>query len=410
MKPALLAALLAFVAPASAAAPRRVLIIGLDGFEWSILRPLAAAGRLPNLKKLIDAGASGVMRVPPPLRSPAIWTTIATGAPPSEHGIEDFFVGTRRVSSGDRRSEAVWESASASSRTVLVVGWLATWPAETVRGSIVSDQALNPFVREGGVFPPGLDARPAWDYLGEESAERLKRFLPFRWRPDYEKREQKDSPEYRRDDMVKRRLAWTYMRDESHARIAERLLRRDRPDLTMIHLWGADHVSHGFWREAYGAASAEERRDFGRLIPDYYAYLDEVVGRLLRAAGPGVLVIALSDHGFQAWTPPPGDPHPELSGNHRENAVLIISGAGVKRGARLEGAVPLDIAPTVLRALDVAASDDVRGRVLEAAFEPGALPPPKPRRPVLRRPHSSAPPSELAPAEADRLRAMGYLR
>ena len=162
--------------------------------------------------------------------------------------------------------------------------------------------------------------------------------------------------------------------------------------------------------EAYGAATPAERRDFGRLIPDYYAYLDEVVGRLVAAAGPDVLVVALSDHGFQAWTPPPGDPHPQLSGNHRPEAVLILAGPGVRRGAKLEGAVPLDIAPTVLRALDAPAPDGMRGRVLEAAFEPGALPAPKPARPALPRRTAVAAPSELSPAEAERLRAMGYLR
>ncbi len=89
--------------------------------------------------------------------------------------------------------------------------------------------------------------------------------------------------------------------------------------------------------------------------------------------------------------------------------MLILSGPGVRRGAKLEGAVPLDIAPTLLRALDVPASDGIRGRVLITAFEPGALPPAKPARPALRRP-AAGPPSELSPAEADRLRAMGYLR
>jgi predicted AlkP superfamily phosphohydrolase/phosphomutase len=412
LKALLACAALALAAASASAQPRRVLIVGLDGLEWNIVRPLAAAGRLPNLARMIAGGASGVMRVTPPLRSPSIWTTIATGAPSSEHGIEDFFVGERRVSSADRRAEALWESASASSRTVLVVGWLATWPAETVRGTIVSDQALNRFADGGRVSPAdALGGVPAaaWDYRGEESAQRLKRFLPFRWEPDYARRYRADSAEFARHDLVARRLAWVYMRDESFARIAERLLARDRPDLTMIHLWGVDHVSHAFWRHAYGAATAQEKADFGGLIPAYYEYLDEVLGRLARAAGPDALVIALSDHGFEAWTPPPGDPHPFLSGNHEPNAFLALAGPGVKPARTLEGAVPLDIAPTVLRALDAAPPDGQKGRALLEAFEPGALPPARPARPALRRPPKSAP-QRMSDAEIERLRALGYLR
>jgi predicted AlkP superfamily phosphohydrolase/phosphomutase len=399
-------------ASCAAASPRRAIVIGLDGFDWGVIRPLMERGRLPNLARLAVEGSTGTMRVPPPLRSPAIWTSAATGVSPAAHGIDDFFVGDRRVSSADRRVEAVWESASISSRTVAVVGWLATWPAETVRGVIVSDQALNPEVREGRVFPTDALAEfptwAAWDYLGAQSAERLDRFLPFRWDPGYAARWPEGSPEFRRHDLVKRRLAWAFMRDESHARILEALLRR-KPALAMIHLWGADHASHAFWRAAFGDAGEDERRDFGGVIAAYYEYLDELVGRLTRAAGPDAIVLVLSDHGFQAWTPPPGDPHPFLTGNHAPDAVLFLAGPGVRRGARLEAPRIVDVTPTLERLLEIAPPSGQEGRALVEAFVPGFLPAPLPPRAARPRPAASAP-AALSPAEAERLRAMGYLQ
>jgi arylsulfatase A-like enzyme len=119
-------------------------------------------------------------------------------------------------------------------------------------------------------------------------------------------------------------------------------------------------------------------------------------------------VIALSDHGFEAWTPPPGDPHPFLSGNHEPNAFLALAGPGVAPGASL-AAVPVDVAPTVLRALDAAPPDSLRGRVMTEAFTADALPTAQPARPALRRTPSAAP-QKMSEAETELLRALGYMR
>jgi len=198
------------------------------------------------------------------------------------------------------------------------------------------------------------------------------------------------------------------MRDESHARMMESFLKA-KPALAMIHFWGADYVSHAFWREAFGDASPDERRDFGSAIAAYYEYLDELVGRLRRAAGPGTLVIALSDHGFEAEKIRDGEPRPRLSGRHRPEAVLIIAGEGARRGASLDGARALDIAPTILRYLDAAPPAGEEGRPLNEAFEPGVLPPPRDARVPARRNAPSAP-SGLSADELSRLRALGYIR
>ncbi len=57
-----------------------------------------------------------------------------------------------------------------------------------------------------------------------------------------------------------------------------------------------------------------------------------------------------------------------LSGHHRPDGVLILSGAGVKPGAQLEGASILDLAPTIMHAMNVPVPEDLDGRVLCEAF------------------------------------------
>ena len=77
----------------------RVFLIGIDGASWDILRKLASENKIPNLRKLMERGASGYLdsinwrkKVDKGygLFSPIIWSSIATGKLPSKHGVEDF--------------------------------------------------------------------------------------------------------------------------------------------------------------------------------------------------------------------------------------------------------------------------------------------------------------------------------
>ena len=415
---ALLVGLWVWAAPA---AGRPVYLIGLDGASWNVMGPLMEQGRLPNLSRLAAMGSSGTLLSSHPMLSPALWTTIATGVPREEHGITDFTVGRRRLTSKDRRAPAIWEILSASSRTVCLVGYMKTWPAEPVNGVMVSDLLFNKGARPQLTFPAdalrGLDPLQAWDEDSPQSVRRLRRFIPFDWDPDYELAE--DTAAYRRGLLVDRRLSWVYMRDESYVRLAERLLARRKPDFFAIHLWGIDFVSHGFWKYMEPAApgvAESERGDFSAVIPRYYEYVDELVGRLLALAGDDADVLVVSDHGFEAWTAPQDVPESTsiLSGNHAIEGVLLAAGPDIQRGATVKGASQLDLAPTMLYLLDAPIARTLKGRVLDKllAVEPARR---RPLRLVKSYPARSLiapqePGEPLGGKEFEMLRASGYLK
>jgi predicted AlkP superfamily phosphohydrolase/phosphomutase len=77
----------------------RVLLIGMDGGSWDILRRLASENRIPNIRKLIDNGSAGYLNSILWRKrttggygyfSPIVWSSIATGKLPNKHGVEDF--------------------------------------------------------------------------------------------------------------------------------------------------------------------------------------------------------------------------------------------------------------------------------------------------------------------------------
>ncbi|HEY6554673.1 MAG TPA: alkaline phosphatase family protein, partial [Vicinamibacteria bacterium] len=67
---------------------QKVLLIGIDAADWSVIGPLLDAQKVPSFASFRDQGASGRLRSLEPLtKSPIIWASIATGKVPEKHGI-----------------------------------------------------------------------------------------------------------------------------------------------------------------------------------------------------------------------------------------------------------------------------------------------------------------------------------
>ncbi|HWS55643.1 MAG TPA: alkaline phosphatase family protein, partial [Pyrinomonadaceae bacterium] len=65
----------------------RVLAVGLDAAEPSLVRELIARGQMPALKGLLDGGAWLRVESPSHVGSGAVWPTFLTGEGPAAHGV-----------------------------------------------------------------------------------------------------------------------------------------------------------------------------------------------------------------------------------------------------------------------------------------------------------------------------------
>jgi predicted AlkP superfamily phosphohydrolase/phosphomutase len=92
---------------------------------------------------------------------------------------------------------------------------------------------------------------------------------------------------------------------------------------------------------------------------------DEAPDLLLVPEDPADIFYGLSDFGSnRIW-----DETYRYSGMHREQGLLIASGAGVKSSDALDAASVVDLAPTVLWLLGVEVPNDMDGRVLTGLFD-----------------------------------------
>ena len=69
---------------------KKVIAIGLDGFEPKIAEAMIAHGELPNLKKLQEQGGYSRLGTTHSAQTPVAWSTFSTGTNPGGHGIFDF--------------------------------------------------------------------------------------------------------------------------------------------------------------------------------------------------------------------------------------------------------------------------------------------------------------------------------
>src|SRR5262245_28722179 len=369
----------------------RLLLRGLAGADWQIAGPLIEAGRMPNLARLRKQGAWTDLRSASPMLSPLLWTSIATGKTPAEHGIIDFLVvdpstGQKvPISSTFRKTKAIWNIYSEAGRPVDFIGWWATWPAESIRGHMISDRLAyslfgyqsRPEDAIGLVSPPEyLDTarklRTAEDRI---TLQDLRRFAPFSAEELRAAREKVlDDPSQAYNDPINHLVRILASTRTYHA-IALDLIRKGKSDLLSIYYQGIDEVGHRFahyvpprlsWVDP---AAFEKHKD---IVARFYEYQDSLLGEILAAAGKGVTVAVVSDHGFLNGSDRPDFPpdNEAKAGRwHRLYGVLVLAGPAIRPG-HLEPVGLYDVTPTLLYLSGRPVPADMAGRPILDAVEP----------------------------------------
>lgn len=364
----------------------KILLVGLDGADWQIADPLIAAGRLPTLARLKAGGAWGSIRSLRPSLSPLLWTSVATGTTPDRHGITDFLVrdpDTGRlvpVTSHRRREPAFWDYFTWAGRTVDVVAWWATWPAERINGHMVSDRVSYslfefdlPPEGTGTTWPPEYFAAIRGRLVGRDqvAAADLAFFVEA---GSTAGKKEGDNARFR--DPVEH-LATIVAGMRSYHAVALDLVARGQPDMLAVYYQAIDEVSHRFMHfvpPVLPGVDPEAVARFGRAVDRIYEYQDRLLGELLAAVDPSTVVIVVSDHGFVNGPDRPVGLTADIEGQpgrwHRQFGILAMTGGPIVRGPKPATSL-LDLLPTALYLAGLPVPEDIRGRPLIDFIDPG---------------------------------------
>ena len=420
------------LAAASAIAPVppdvKVLVVGLDGADWKIVDPLMAAGRMPNLLRLVSHGVRANLLSITPMLSPVIWTSIATGVEPARHGVMDFLAPSEAgvsepVTSGARRVPAIWELLSEAGVRVGVTGWWATWPADRVNGTLVTDRVAYQLF--GYSSDPRSSAGKTWPAEAYDLVRPL--IVPADAIPWSEVESYLDGPrkqpdafdadERQRLDEFRTLLA----AGKTYLDVALALRKREKASFEAVYFEGTDTVSHLFMSYRPPQLPTVDARGFASfdsMVDRTYENADRMLGRLLEGR-EGWTVIVLSDHGFASDASRPNMTdsrigHGAAADWHRRFGLFVMSGPSVRQGIRLEEASVYDIAPTILALFHQPVPRSWPGRVLGTALTPDWLASNRvsfiAADPVRRASSESPPDDDRESRELrEKLQSLGYL-
>jgi predicted AlkP superfamily phosphohydrolase/phosphomutase len=267
----------------------RILIIGLDGGTFTLLKPWMDAGFLPTLKKMTEEGGSGFLQSSVPPITVTAWSSFMTGKNPAKHGLFEFFIkkpnsyGEIPINASMRDGKAVWDILGDNGSNVLVLNVPTTYPPQPVNGVLISG-FLTPSGKRDFVYPSSL--------VDEIEG----RFGPY---PLYIKTPAAMVSQM--DECIDRLLEECTAMLAYKTKVAQFLMDKLDSDFTMLHIWGTDRIQHELWdlldphHPRYNKERAEK---YGPKIIAYYRHVDTEIGRLMEKAGDEATTFVISDHGF----------------------------------------------------------------------------------------------------------------
>ena len=291
----------------------RVLVIGLDATEATLLEKWAAEGHLPNISRLTREGAVGKLDNPMETLPGAVWPEICSGRSGSKVG---RFYHPEQIRTGEtmlRRIEHdevdatdnYWSAASRAGRRVCVIDQVQISLNTDLNGVQVLEWGLHDRTFDERSHPPGL--------LEEIHAL-------------YGRHPVRRCDGYGDDDNGRQALLDDLLKGASQKQaLVLDIMGREHWDLFTCTLSESHCVGHHFWHgqeigpPGHGPDIPEPHRHAIRTI---YQRLDETTGKLIEAAGPGGTVLVIASHGIG----------PSHAGYHLLPEILVRLGIGSDRG------------------------------------------------------------------------------
>lgn len=264
----------------------KVIIIGIDGGTFDLIRPWAEEKRLPNFQRLMEKGLWGdLTSTIPPVTAPA-WTSFMTGQNPGKHGLFHFIEPKpnayefRYTNAITRSSKTLWKLLSENNIKVGVINVPMTYPPEPVNGYMISGMD-TPDDDCDFTYPIGLkkelkeifgDIKFGVKFLGDIRTDR------------------------RRDEFLREVMEI----EDRITDISLYLMKKYPTDVQMLVYRSTDQVPHLFWHymdKTHPNYDPSGAKRYGSAIFDIYKRLDENIGRILDNLSEDTSVILMSDHG-----------------------------------------------------------------------------------------------------------------
>ncbi len=368
----------------------RLILLGLDGADWEIINTFISEGKLPTFKKLKEEGTWGYLQSLEPSLSPMLWTTIATGKSPDEHGIVDFLVWDEEkkerlpVTTRHRKAPAIWNIFTHHGIKSGVFNWLVTWPAEKIQGVLLSDRLGY------HIFPRVIGSRLGLEQVSfpRDYAEKKKKLffspekISYRETKEFihisedEFKEQFKVGEYdvQNPDLNIRLALATF---KTFKNFALDYWKKESPPFMSLYFDIPDTLMHTFMEYAppkLERVSNEKFEKYKYAVEATHRKIDDLLAEILDEIDSETHLMIVSDHGFKWGGERPAVPamigkNAEVEW-HDDEGIILFYGKQFQNGKQIVATDLYDIVPTILSFFHLPLAEDFQGTIISSAFKP----------------------------------------
>jgi predicted AlkP superfamily phosphohydrolase/phosphomutase len=370
----------------------RVVVIGVNGMEMDVLRPLILQGKMPNLSSVIKRGAYGKLRTVSAPNCPRVYSTLFTSTTPEEHGVTGFIVGGVTANTNMLKEEPIWSILSKNQVTVGMANVPATFPVMPVDGYMVSGMLTRGKNCEDGVLcAPKLSEVEGGSavYPASLKPELIKNVGDYY--VDCERMPSAEELQGHESEVINAWLKKVDLIRGQQTQLFDYLLQNHPTQFTWLGQSCEDRTGHWLYPIAPYNAGYNPKVNAVRedAFPNQYVAFDKVLGSILKHIDDNTYLFIVSDHGIKPLREfEQTDPHMHM--DHEKTTPVIAKhdfadgdevpgtffamGPNIKHDLRLMGleASVYDIAPTILSLYGIAEPTQMHGHVLTQIFEGSA--------------------------------------
>jgi predicted AlkP superfamily phosphohydrolase/phosphomutase len=255
-----------------AGSSRRLVIIGLDGMPYGLIKDLAEKDVMPNTRAVIENGVFSQMESSVPGISSVAWSSVITGTDPGQHGIFGFTDvpdGTYRLSFpnfSDLKAPPFWNHQGNGRAVIVNVPF--TYPARELDGVLIAGFVALDLKR--ATYPASLIPKlNEMDYRVDVDSSKAHQSLDL-FLKDLDR------------TLQARIAAYRYLWDEEDWQTF------------MLVFTGTDRLGHFLWN-----AYEDESHKYHSAFLDHLHQIDNVIGEIAGRMNAGDPLLMLSDHGFE---------------------------------------------------------------------------------------------------------------
>lgn len=251
----------------------KVVLIGLDGVPYDLIKKYAQEGTMKNTKKILDNSMITRMNSSIPDVSSVAWSSFNTGHDASHHGVFGFMDMDSDYNMYfpnflSLKKQTLWEKIADYNKKIIIINIPHTYPVRPFNGSIVS--GFISLEMKKSIHPPSL----------------LPTIDKFKYKIDIEIPDEEDYEKKR--DIIMDRIFDVL---ESRIKFIKHMYKKKEWDLFMGVITETDRLHHYFFD------SFESENKYSKRFREIYTIIDELIGNLYNHINTNNFFI-MSDHGF----------------------------------------------------------------------------------------------------------------